>query len=138
MKNKQLFIQFLKFGIVGLSNTLVYLAVYYLLLFIVDYRIAYLIGFFVSVINAYIWSVKFVFAKAKQEPKGLTLAKPKSTAGRVVKVYISYGLTTAAGFLFMSVILVETFGMSDKIAPVLNLCLTIPLNFILNKFWAFK
>ncbi|MEG2931919.1 MAG: GtrA family protein [Ruthenibacterium sp.] len=32
----------------------------------------------------------------------------------------------------------QYWGVSEWIAPVINLVITIPLNFILNKFWTFK
>lgn len=141
--------QFLKFGIVGASNTLVYLAIFNLLLDFTGEDIAYFIGFFLSVINAYIWSSKFVFAKqeptdgsdpsadltkAKQEPEK---RKKHTTAKRVVKVYIAYGLTTLLGYALMKFLIGE-FEFSPRIASFLILFLTIPLNFVLNKFWVFR
>ena len=121
--------QFVKFGLVGVSNTLISLAVYYavvLLLGVEHYILANTLGFVISVINAYIWNSKFVFQK-----------KDCKHGKSFVKVFVSYGSTflLGTGFLF---VLVHYWNVSEMIAPIINLLLTIPLNFLLNKFWAFK
>ena len=121
--------QFVKFGLVGVSNTLISLAVYYavvLLLGVEHYILANTLGFVISVINAYIWNSKFVFQK-----------KARKHGKSFVKVFVSYGSTflLGTGFLF---VLVHYWNVSEMIAPIINLLLTIPLNFLLNKFWAFK
>ena len=62
LPEKQSLIQFVKFGIVGLSNTLISYVVYVVLVFFsVYYLVASLIGFLVSVINAYYWNDRYVF-----------------------------------------------------------------------------
>ena len=58
--------QFIRFGLVGVSNTLISLGVYYLLYFLgVHYLIANTIGFIISVFNAYYWNNKYVFKKTQ-------------------------------------------------------------------------
>lgn len=122
-----LFKQFFKFCLVGVSNTLIGLAVYYLALWIgLHYILAHVFGFFVSVTNAYYWNSKYVFIKTK-----------KSSLSLYLKTVCSYGLTFLLGLLFMY-LMVDVWHISEWIAPILNLPMTIPLNFILNKFWAFK
>lgn len=119
--------QFFKFGIVGLSNTVISLGMYYLLVFFnVNYIVANTIAFVVSVLNAYYWNNKYVFNK-----------KEKGHGKSMVKVFASYGSTflLSTGLLFL---MVNILGISELIAPLINLIITIPLNFILNKFWAFK
>lgn len=55
----------------------------------------------------------------------------------LIKVYISYGSTflLSTGLLYL---MVDIAGISEYIAPLINLCATVPLNFVLNKFWVFK
>ena len=127
LANKTSFIQFLKFCAVGVTNTLVYLGTYYLLLYLgVHYLLANVIGFIISVLNAYYWNHKFVFHDSQvQQMQALG------------KTYCAYGLTTVLS-TFLLYILVAQLGISNKIAPLLTLIITIPLNFLLNKFWAFK
>ena len=112
----------------GLSNTIINLAIYYLLVFLgCYYIIANIIGFLISVLNAYYWNNKYVFARNEKN----------NTPKKLLKVYISYGST----FLLSNILLylmVDIWHVSEYIAPIINLCITIPLNFILNKLWAFK
>lgn len=122
------FEQFIKFGIVGCSNTLINLAVYYTCIHLgFHYLIAYTIGFLVSVCNAFYWNNKYIF-KNKQES-----SLPKA----FLKVVISYGLSFLLSILLMG-IMVELLSISSLLAPLLKLAITIPLNFFLNKVWAFR
>ena len=124
----KLFIQFIKFGIVGVSNTLISLGVYYILVYFgVNYLLANAAGFVLSVINSYFWNSRYVF-KEKTESSGVKAFS---------KVFISYGisfcLSTVLLFLF-----VQVLEISEYLAPILRLVFTIPLNFLMNKIWAFK
>ncbi len=119
--------QFINFGIVGVSNTGIYLALYYVLLFFnVDYIISYCISFVVSVLNAYYWNNRYVF---KKQTKGHV--KP------FLKTFCAYGSTFILS-LGLLILMVDYMGISKTIAPVINLLITVPLNFLLNKLWAFK
>ena len=121
-----LFMQFIKFGIVGVSNTLIALAIYYVLVYIgFHYIIANTVAFAISVLNAFFWNSKFVFKQATD-----------SKSRQLVKVYASYGSTflLSTGLLF---VLIELIGITVYVAPLLILCINIPLNFALNKYWVF-
>lgn len=124
--------QFVKFGLVGVSNTLISLGVYQLCLHILHmhYQLANLLSFLVSVTNAYYWNSRYVFTRGASP----TPAQHLRAYG---KAFVSYGST----FLLSTVLLtlwVEVFGISQGLAPVINLLITIPLNFLLNKHWAFR
>ncbi len=129
---KKLIVQFIKFGIVGVSNTLISLAIYYVLVYFnCNYIVANTLGFIISVLNAYYWNNKYVF-KSKEKANGA-----KDKVKQLVKVYMSYGVT----FLLSTVLLyvmVDLMHISEYIAPIINLCITVPLNFVMNKLWAFK
>lgn len=133
MKDKslwQLAIQFIKFGFVGVSNTLISLAVYYVCLYFgMHYITANTLGFVVGTINAYFWNNKFVFKKEEGEIR--------DTKKSVVKVFISYGFTLGLSTVLLA-FWVDGLHISENVAPILNLLVTIPLNFVLNKFWAFR
>jgi len=124
----KLIMQFIKFGVVGLSNTTISLGIYYVFIYINKdlYLVGNAVGFVVSVLNAYYWSNKFVFQKAE---KGHT--KP------LIKTFVSYGATflLSTGLLF---VMVQYLDVQETIAPLIILLITIPVNFLLNKFWAFK
>ena len=87
--------QFIKFGIVGISNTLIAYVTYSICVYIgIHYLIANAIGFFISVLNAYYWSDRFVFKKGEGESR--------STIWTIAKTYIAYGST---GLLLASILL---------------------------------
>lgn len=123
--------QFVKFGIVGLSNTLISYIVYVVLVFWgVYYLVASLIGFVISVLNAYHWNSKYVFQTDTGESRKWWKI--------LVKTFASYAGT---GLLLSNLLLllwVEVLHWAEIIAPLINLIITIPLNFVLNKYWAFK
>lgn len=128
---KSLFWQFFKFGLVGLSNTAVSWLCYYLILYLnADlYLLGSIVGTVVSIANAFFWNDRFVFAGNRQDWR--------SRLKRLGKTYVSYGGTS----LLSNVLLwaeVTFFYVSKAYAPIINLIVTIPLNFIINKLWTFR
>ncbi len=131
-KAYRLFVQFFKFGIVGISNTLISLAVYYIFVFINKelYIIGNIAGFLISTINAYFWNNRFVF-------KNKDKTKENNPRKKIIKTYISYGFTLLLGTALIA-IQVEALEIDEKIAPVINLIITVPINFLLNKLWVYR
>ena len=120
--------QFIKFGIVGFSNTIISLIIYYVFIGIgINYLLANTLGFLVSVVNAFYWNNKYVFTD-----------KTETNAKRAfIKVFMTYG----GSFLlstFLIFIMVDYLSISEWIAPIIRLVVTVPLNFIINKLWAFR
>ena len=104
----QSLIQFIKFGIVGLSNTLISYVVYLAGVgFGMHYLLASVLGFVISVLNSFYWNM----------------------------AYASTGLILANILLY---IWVDVLGISEYLGPVINLVITVPLNFVINKLWAFR
>ena len=54
------------------------------------------------------------------------------------KVYASYALTELVLMGILLFIQERLLGIPHFIATFLNLCITVPLNFVLNKFWAYR
>lgn len=133
-KNKDEFIllfkQFVKFGLVGVSNTAVSMLVYYIVLFIDPqlYMLGSILGTIISIANAFYWNDKFVFVGNRQDWR--------SKLKRLGKTYISYGGTSILSNVLLW-IEVTFFSVSRAIAPIVNLIVTIPLNFVINKLWTF-
>ena len=123
--------QFIKFGIVGVGNTLISLVIYYVFIYISAdlYLWGSFVGWIVSVANAFYWGNKVVFKTTDNTQK--------SFWARLLKSYITYGATflLTQGLLYIEV---TSWGVSEWIAPIINLIITIPLNFVINKFWTFK
>ena len=119
--------QFTKFGLVGISNVFLTLAIYYILVFAsVNYIISYIVAFATSVLNAYYWNSKFVFNQCDTK-KSMQL----------IKIYVAYGVTLLMS-IYMMFLLVDVLAMSELTAPLFVLFITVPINFLLNKFWVFK
>ncbi len=125
-------LQFVKFGLVGAGNTLLSLGLYWLFLYVCHwhYQAANAVSFFLSVVNAYYWNGRYVFRAAK----GYT---PRQHAASFGKTLVSYGATFLLNTALLT-LLVEALRVSEGLAPVLAVCVTIPLNFLLNKYWAFR
>lgn len=123
--------QFIKFGIVGLSNTLISYIIYIILInFNVYYLLASFIGFLVSVINAYYWNDRYVFKVSAGEKRQWWKA--------FMKTFTSYAGTGLVLNNILLIIWVDALGIPETLGPLINLFITIPLNFFLNKYWAFK
>ena len=128
---KETVIQFIKFGIVGAANTLISYATYVFLVYLgVPYIIASICGFIVSTFNAFFWNNVFVFKKQEDEKRNLWKA--------LVKTFLSYAGTSLVLNNILLAFFVEILHISKYIAPLISLVITIPLNFLLNKFWSFK
>ena len=131
IKIKELFIQFLKFGIVGAINTILSYVItngcYYLLS--LNEQFSNIIAFVITVFISFMLNGKFVFNNKQNE---------RSFWKSLFKVYAAYSITG----LFLTAILLyveeRIFGIPHYIATLMNLVITVPINFILNKFWAYK
>ena len=132
------FMQFVKFGIVGLSNTVISYVIYLVSLLLfqkvnlfpkVDYLISQVIAFILSVLWSFYWNRRFVFEADNEEVSWIKA---------LIKTYISYAFTGLFLNSVLSILWVDVLHISKLIAPIINLLVSVPLNFILNKFWAFK
>ncbi len=131
--------QFVKFGIVGLSNTGLSYLIYAVVLMIlkklsllsdIDYFVSQFAGFFISVLWSFWWNNKFVFTEHTDGKYSVLKA--------LIKTYLSYAFS---GLVVSSILLyvwVDICKISEFIAPLINLLVTVPMNFVLNKFWALK
>ncbi len=129
--------QFIRFMIVGASNTIISYLIYIAVLVILrsyevkwDYIAGNIIAFLLSVLWSFIWNHLFVFKKQAGQQRNLWTA--------LLKTYLSYGFSEFVLNNLLSVLWVEIIGVNKYIAPIINLVITVPLNYIMNKFWAFK
>ena len=126
----QSLIQFIKFGIVGLSNTLISYVVYLMgVRFGMHYLLASVLGFVISVLNSFYWNNKYVFQQGDEE-RNLWLT--------LVKTFMAYAATGLVLANILLYIWVDILGISEYLGPIINLVITVPLNFVINKLWAFR
>lgn len=120
--------QFFKFCIVGLSNTLISYTVYSFLVFIdINYIFASVIAFFISMVNSFYWNNKYVFT-----------SHGNLWIYAFLKMFITYAITGLVLHNILLFFLIDYIQVSKYIAPILILAVTIPLNFVINKYWSFK
>ena len=135
-KKRQTFKEFLQFGLVGVSNTIISYLLYVVTLLLVsksgvkfDYIIANIVSWLLSVLWSFYWNNKFVFKKEEGEKRNIWAA--------LFKTYVSYGFTGLILNNILSVLWVSVLHISKMLAPVINLVISIPINFFMNKLWAF-
>ncbi len=130
-------VQFVKFGIVGLSNTIVgYIANIVTIMILSknhvswDYFAGNIVAFILGVIWSFYWNNRFVFKIKDGDKRNLVAA--------LFKTYLSYALTGLVLNNILSYLWVDILGISKMIAPLINMIIGVPINFIINKLWAFK
>lgn len=136
----QTIIQFIKFGLVGVSNTAISYGIEMLCFYILFARLNWpdrsrillstALAFTVSIVNSYYWNNRFVFTDANR----------KAVTGHVIafmKMALCYALT---GLLLSPLLKVwmHERGIAYWAASLLTLIITVPLNYVLNKLWAFR
>lgn len=120
-------VQFIKFGLVGFSNTIISLLVYYILIYLgISYLIANIAGYIISSLTGYVFNKIWVFKDAK-----------RSIANSMIRYYVvycsSFLINVSTMYLWVDII-----NIQKTIAPLLTLIITIPYNFIFSKYWTFK
>lgn len=135
-KKRQTLKEFLQFGLVGVSNTIISYLLYVVTLLLVsksgvkfDYIIANIVSWLLSVLWSFYWNNKFVFKKEEGEKRNIWAA--------LFKTYVSYGFTGLILNNILSVLWVSVLHISKMLAPIINLVISIPINFFMNKLWAF-
>ena len=147
--------QIIKFIMVGISNTLISEGIYALLVLLgVHYLLASTIGFTVSIFTAFLLSSRFVFKEDENKEKRVWWKV-------LIKTYLAYivGFLLNLGLLsvWMEVIRLdahinplidvlhtvgwkkaEPYAVAELIAEGINLFIVTPINFILNKYWAYR
>ena len=129
--------QFVLFGIVGVSNTVIsYLLNIMVLGLLSPFRLAWdyitgnLVAFLLSVLWSFYWNNRIVFTQGEGQSRNLWKA--------LLKAYAAYGFTGIVLNNILSWIWISMFHISKYIAPLINLVISVPLNFVINKLWTFK
>lgn len=137
-KQMEAFWQFVKFCTIGISNTIISYAIYaislllfqkYELFINLDYLLAQIIAFILSVLWSFYWNNKYVFVAEKGG---------RNIVYTLIKTYISYSFTGLFLNSFLLILWVDVLHISEFLGPILNLIISVPLNFCINKFWAFR
>lgn len=118
-------IQFLKFGIVGILNTLINIGVYIILVSLgFNYILSNIIGYTFGLLNSFFWNKNWVF-KTNRNSKYLFLKF-------LLINIITLGINTLILFL-----LVNNLHFNLILSQIVATGIGMVFNFILNKYWTF-
>jgi putative flippase GtrA len=122
-----LVIQFVKFGTVGVSNTLLTFLVYTLLLkvFGVWYLAASAVGFLVGATNGFLWNRRWTF----KEHVGDALTP------------VRWGIVQGCGLalnVLLLLALVDGLGVDKLVSQGIAICVVTTLTFLVNRAWTFR
>ncbi|PFA20535.1 MULTISPECIES: GtrA family protein [Bacillus cereus group] len=118
--------KFLKFGLVGIFNTLITIISYIILVkFGVNYLIANIISYLIGVANSYYWNKNWVF----------------QSNGRNLSVFLKFLIVNLIVLAFNTLslfILVDKLLYNEFIAQIFAIGIGMIMNFFLNKVWTFN
>lgn len=147
--------QFIKFGLVGISNTLISEGIYVAVVCLRGhYVLANFLGFVISVLNAYYWGNKYVFKEQEDKEKRVWWKT-------LLKTYVAYSggflLELLCLFFFVDLLnisqymnplveLVHRIGLTgldaqvvgELLAKALTIVVVVPVNYLVNKYWAYR
>jgi putative flippase GtrA len=120
-------VQFVKFGIVGVSNTLLFFAVYTLLLkgFGVWYLAASGIGFTVGAVNGFLLNRRWTFAGHV----GDALTPVRWTIVQGSGLLLNLGLVATC---------VEVIGLDKLVGQAIAIAVVVVVTFMANRAWTFR
>jgi dolichol-phosphate mannosyltransferase len=120
--------QLVQFALVGASGYVVNLAVFTLAVHVVgiDYRVAPVIAFLVSVANNFWWNRHWTF-DARAGHAGFQAARFLTVSvGAFLFAYLTY------------LVLVDQAGLPEVLAQATSIVAATPLSFLGNKLWSFR
>jgi len=131
-QNQQLaLIQFIKFGLVGGLNTGISYGItnacFYL--FGMNKDLSNFIAWVITVFISLMLNRRFVFVQSDSEKQPFWKS--------LIKVYAAYSVS----FLFITFLTAleeDVLGIPHYLAQLINIPISIPINFFLNKFWAYR
>lgn len=112
--------EFIRFIIVGITNTAVYYLIYLSCLHVLNlhYFLSHAIGFSISLIGSFFLNSYFTY-------------KVKPTLIKFIKFPLTQVVNTLASTLFLF-ILIEWLSVNSSFAPLIAVMFTIPITFIIT------
>jgi dolichol-phosphate mannosyltransferase len=121
-------LQLIRFGAVGVSGYAINLGVFAACVHVlaIDYRVAFVVAFIVSVVNNFWWNRHWTFDAKHQHPM--------FQGARFFTVSV-----LAQGFAYVVLVaLVEGAGLEKVVAQALAVAAATPLSFVGQKLWSFR
>ena len=118
-----------KFGIVGMINTLIHITILFVLVefFSVWYIAASFIAFIVAVTNSFIFNTTWTFRKNIRDKTARKYTRffTVSSIAAVSNIFFLYFFTEMVGFYYL-------------FSQVIAIALTLAINFMGNKYWTYR
>lgn len=119
-------LQFIKFSLVGVSNTSISLICYTIIVKLgLYYIIANVLAYGVGMVNSFILNKRWVF-------------KSKNSVGSTAIKFTLVNLGALSASTFLLYLCVSIIGLNKILAQVVVTFLVLIINFSANKIWAFK
>ena len=129
--------QFIRFAMVGVTNVAVSYTINITTLALLkgaqlayDYVAANITAFLLSVLWSYYWNSRLVFTVSQGEKR--------SKAHTLLKAYAAYAFSGLVLNNLLATFWIHVMGVPKYISPLLNLPISIPVNYLTNKLWAYK
>lgn len=145
--------KFVKFGLIGVLNTLVDFAVFYVMdrwvigegptlmllgtAVVAGPYISNAIAYVVANIHSFVWNKLWTFEKRDRVTKGEALRYLVTSAGYLIISSVSLAVCIRILSLPTLAPLVPE-GWTNLLAKLPTACVTIFYNYLMNKFWVFK
>lgn len=121
------FINIVKFSIVGVSNTVLNFVIFILLDNLgINYMVASITAYSLSIINSYFWNSRLVFKCENKNKKSV-----------VIKFVILNLIGLSINTLLMGA-LVGVLQIKKIVAMFIVTLIVMCMNYVLNKIWVFK
>lgn len=119
-------IQFLKFGTVGIFNTLITIVTFAVLVYIgLNYILANIFAYALGVLNSFYWNKNWVF-------------KAKSDSNKLLLKFITVNLVTLIINTSILYFLVNLLSLNTYLSQIIATGIGLIFNFVLNKKWTFE
>ncbi|MDM5237014.1 sugar translocase [Bacillus cereus] len=116
----------LKFGLVGIFNTLITIISFMILVKLgMNYLVANTISYLIGVANSYYWNKNWVF-------------KPNNKSTSMFFKFLTVNLIVLAFNTLCLFILVDKLAFNPFIAQIFAIGVGMVINFVLNKIWTFN
>ena len=145
--------KFVKFGLIGILNTLVDFCVFYVMdrwviregptlallgmTVVAGPYLSNAIAYVVANVHSFVWNKLWTFEKRDRVTKGEALRYLATSAGYVLISTVSLAICIRILSLPVIAPLVPQ-GWTNLLAKLPTACVTIFYNYLMNKFWVFK
>ncbi len=90
-----------------------------------DFIVGNMVAFILSVLWSFYWNNRFVFTVQEGQHRSIWRS--------LLKTYVAYGFTGIILNNILSWLWINVLDISKFIAPLINLIISVPVNFIINK-----